>query len=84
MEHLTIRVLPFAAGSYPGSGQSINYVHGAVPRLDTVQLDQSHGVAFVDGAKELSQYRELFARLETLAQPSDESRNFVHNLAESL
>ncbi|MBT2364916.1 helix-turn-helix transcriptional regulator [Streptomyces sp. ISL-10] len=84
LEHLTIRVLPFAAGSYPGSGQSINYVHGAVPRLDTVQLDQSHGVAFVDGANELSQYRELFARLETLALPPDESRTFVHNLAESL
>lgn len=47
LEHITIRVLPFETGSYPGSGQSINYVHGPVPRLDTVQLDQFQGVAFI-------------------------------------
>ncbi|KUO14870.1 hypothetical protein AQJ91_44710 [Streptomyces dysideae] len=27
-EHITIRVLPFGVGAFPGSGQSINYLHG--------------------------------------------------------
>ncbi|MGW0703717.1 helix-turn-helix domain-containing protein [Streptomyces sp. NPDC002867] len=84
LDHVTIRVVPFATGSYPGSGQTINYVHGPVPQLDTVQLDQSHGTAFVDGADELAQYRELFARLESLALDPDESRTFIRELADSL
>ena len=44
-EHITLRVIPFDIGAYPGSGQSILYVHGPVPQLDTVHLDQSHGPA---------------------------------------
>ncbi|MER6614720.1 helix-turn-helix domain-containing protein [Streptomyces xantholiticus] len=84
LEHVTIRVIPFEAGSYPGSGQSINYVHGPVPELDTVQLDQSHGAAFVDGTNELAQYRAIFARLQTLALGPEESRDLIHKLAQSL
>ena len=30
-EHITIQVIPFATG-YPGSGQTILYVRGPVPR----------------------------------------------------
>nr|WP_053697148.1 Scr1 family TA system antitoxin-like transcriptional regulator [Streptomyces sp. NRRL F-5755] len=40
---ITVRVIPFDAGAFPGSGQSVCYAHGPVPRLGTVQLDQSHG-----------------------------------------
>ncbi|MEU1278769.1 helix-turn-helix transcriptional regulator [Streptomyces sp. NPDC005805] len=83
-DHVTIRVVPFTTGSYPGSGQTINYLHGPVPQLDTVQLDQSHGVAFIDDADALAQYRELFARLEDLALDTAESQRFIHDLADSL
>ncbi|WP_435601506.1 helix-turn-helix domain-containing protein [Streptomyces sp. C10-9-1] len=81
--HVTLRVIPFAGGSFPGSGQTVNYLHGQVPRLDTVQLDQAHGTAFVDGAEALGHYRQLFARLEALALPPSLSRDFIHDLAEN-
>jgi hypothetical protein len=84
LDHVTIRVIPFEAGSYPGSGQTINYVHGLVPQLDTVQLDQSHGAAFIDGADELDQYRAIFTRLQSLALDPEESQDFIHKLARSL
>ncbi|MGW0788557.1 hypothetical protein ACWD04_09925 [Streptomyces sp. NPDC002911] len=41
--HVVLQVIPFPAGAFAGSGQSIYYIHGAVPQLDSVNLDQSHG-----------------------------------------
>lgn len=84
LDHVTIRVIPFGIGSYPGSGQTINYLHGAVPQLDTVQLDQSHGPAFVDGTEQMQQYRELFARLDSLSLTPAESNSFIRDVADSL
>lgn len=42
-DDIAIQVIPFAAGTFAGSGQAIYYAYGAVPQLDTVSLDQSHG-----------------------------------------
>ncbi|MBX9394735.1 DUF5753 domain-containing protein [Streptomyces sp. TRM72054] len=62
-DHITIKVLPFAAGGFPGSGQSIFYSSfyssGPVPQLDTVHLDQSHGPVFLDAEAQLNKYRDL-------------------------
>jgi hypothetical protein len=84
MEHVSILVIPFAVGSYPGSGQSAYYAHGPVPQLDTVQLDQAHGIAFVDAARQLDQYRMLFDRLEATALNEPKSRDLIHKIASSL
>lgn len=35
-------VIPFAAGTFPGAGQTVNYLEASVPPLDTVQVDSSH------------------------------------------
>ena len=61
-DHITIRVIPFDAGAFPGSGQSIYYVHGPVPQLDTVHLDQSHGPVFLDAEAQLDKYRVVLDR----------------------
>lgn len=83
-DHVTLRVMPFDAGSYPGSGQSVYYVSGAVPTLDTAQLDQSHGPVFIDSEAQLAQYRLLLDRLEATALSVAESRDLIHNLAQHL
>lgn len=83
-DHITIQVIPFAIGAYPGSGQTILYVHGLVPRLDTVSLDQSHGPALVDAEAELDTYRVLLTRMASVALPPPESRDFIHSLANNL
>ena len=83
-EHITVQVIPFDIGAYPGSGQTILYVEGSAPRLDTVSLDQSHGPAFVDAEAELEVYRLLLARMEAVALPPAESRTFIVNLANEL
>lgn len=84
MRHVTIRVIPFLIGSFPGSGQTACFGYGAVPRLDTVQLDQAHGVTFIDAETQLNQYRLLFERLEAVALEESASRDFIHQITESL
>jgi transcriptional regulator with XRE-family HTH domain len=82
--HVTIRVIPFEATYYPGSGQSLYYVRGPVPALDTAQLDQSHGPVFIDSEAQLTQYRLLFERLDAAALSTEQSRELIHNIAQKL
>ncbi|UNO40492.1 helix-turn-helix transcriptional regulator [Streptomyces sp. MST-110588] len=83
-EHVTILVIPFDAGAYPGSGQSVCYVDGPVPQLDTVQLDQSHGTVLLDDEAQLSKYRNLLTRMESAALDEEQSRDFIRGIAKSL
>lgn len=83
-DHITLRAITFDAGAYPGSGQSIYYSYGPVPQLDTVQLDQSHGVAFLDAEAQLQKYRTLFERIDTVALSPEKTRDLVHALMREL
>jgi transcriptional regulator with XRE-family HTH domain len=81
---VTLKVLPFAARSFPGSGQSIFYSNGSVPQLDTVHLDQSHGPVFLDAEAQLQMYRTLLDRMESAALDPEPSRDFIHKLIHDL
>ncbi|MFE4334888.1 Scr1 family TA system antitoxin-like transcriptional regulator [Streptomyces sp. NPDC056831] len=84
LPHATIRVIPFEATYYPGSGQSVYYVRGPVPALDTAQLDQSHGPVFIDAEAQLAQYRLLLERLDDAALGIERSRELIHKVAQCL
>lgn len=83
-DHVTIRVIPYAAGGFPGSGQSVFYSAGPVQQLDTVHLDQSHGPVFLDAEAQLSKYRILLDRIQAKALPPAESRDFIHHITQDL
>ncbi|MET9296850.1 helix-turn-helix transcriptional regulator [Streptomyces sp. NPDC003077] len=83
-EHITIRVIPFSIGAFPGSGQSVFYAVGPVPQLDTVELDQSHGPVLIDAEAQLHRYRMLLNQLEGVALAEAESRTFIHKIAQNL
>ncbi|MER5361469.1 helix-turn-helix transcriptional regulator [Streptomyces sp. NPDC002785] len=83
-DHITIQVIPFRAGAIPGSGQSIYYAHGPVPELDTVHLDQSHGLAFLDADTQLQNYRTLFSRIEDAALSPEDTRDLIHHISQHL
>ncbi|MDA5146754.1 helix-turn-helix transcriptional regulator [Streptomyces sp. AD681] len=78
--NISIHVIPFDAGGYPGAGQPIYYVHGPVPPLDTVQLDQSHGIALLNAEAQLSKYRMVLDRLMSLSLIELESRALIHHI----
>ncbi|WBO69300.1 DUF5753 domain-containing protein [Streptomyces camelliae] len=82
--NISLHVIPFDAGGYPGAGQPIYYVHGPVPQLDTVQLDQSHGIALLDAEAQLDKYRKVLDRLMSLSLIELESRALIHSIIQSL
>jgi transcriptional regulator with XRE-family HTH domain len=83
-ENVTLLVLPFDRGSFPGAGQAVVYAEGAVPQLDTVQVDSSHGPAFFHAEAQLAKYRAQLTLLEGLALPPEQSRDFIHEIARQL
>ncbi|MGW2785023.1 helix-turn-helix domain-containing protein [Streptomyces populi] len=83
-DHVSIRVIPFDAGSYPGSGQSVYFMCGPVPALDTAQLDQDHGPVFVDSEAQLAQYRLLIDRMESVSLSRADSQDLIHAIAQHL
>ncbi|MFG2675847.1 helix-turn-helix domain-containing protein [Streptomyces sp. NPDC048445] len=82
--HITLRVIPFEAGAFPGAGQTVNYAEGPVPQLDTVQVDSAHGPEFLDGAQQLAKYRSHLDWMERIALPPQKSRDFIHDIARHL
>jgi transcriptional regulator with XRE-family HTH domain len=83
-EHITLLVIPFSAGGFHGSGQSILYAEGPVPQLDTVHLDTPYGPYFADSPTPLANYRSLLDLMERSALPPDESRDFIWSIARHL
>ncbi|WP_030187419.1 helix-turn-helix domain-containing protein [Streptomyces violaceorubidus] len=79
--NVTLRVIPFHAGGFPGAGQSVVYAEAAVSRLDTVELDSTHGPEFIDDEGQLAKYRAQLDAAQALALSPPASRDLVHALA---
>ncbi|MFF5535589.1 helix-turn-helix domain-containing protein [Streptomyces cinerochromogenes] len=84
MDHVTVRVIPFGKGHFPGTGQSVDYLVGQVPQLDTVQLDTHHGCEFLDAEAQLDKYRIVLDRMEANALKPAQSRDLIHRIARSV
>jgi hypothetical protein len=79
-----VQVIPFSAGTFPGAGQTVNYLHAPVPQLDTAQVDSSHGPEFLGEAAQLAKYRAHLDWMEGIALAPEASRDFIHEIANSL
>ncbi|MEU5141798.1 helix-turn-helix transcriptional regulator [Streptomyces sp. NPDC021139] len=83
-DNVTILVIPFAAGAFPGAGQTVLYAEGPVAQLDTVQVDSSHGPDFLHAEAQLAKYRAHLDWMERIALTSAESRDFIRGIANDL
>ncbi|MBC9717631.1 helix-turn-helix transcriptional regulator [Streptomyces sp. TRM66268-LWL] len=83
-DFVTLRVIPFAAGSFPGAGQSVIYAGAEVPGLDTVELDSTHGAEFIDTEMQLQKYRAQLDAMESVALKPNASRDLIRALADDL
>ncbi|OLZ69901.1 transcriptional regulator [Streptomyces sp. IMTB 2501] len=79
---VSVLVIPFAHGAFPGAGQTVLYAEGATEQLDTVQIDNSHGPDFLYREAELAKYRSHLDRMEDLALSPNDSRDFIHAIAQ--
>ncbi|MFE9063299.1 helix-turn-helix domain-containing protein [Streptomyces violaceusniger] len=83
-DNVTVRVIPFSAGGFPNAGSSALYASGPVPQLDTLQLDAPTDVMFLDGETHLANYQRILDRTEELSLTSEETRDFIHAIAQRL
>ncbi|MFJ9028073.1 helix-turn-helix domain-containing protein [Streptomyces sp. NPDC102274] len=83
-DNITIRVVPVARGSFPGAGQSLLYAEGAVPQLDTVQVDSAHGPDFLHTEPHLAKYRAHLEWMDKECLSVSASRDFIHSLVREL
>ncbi|MFJ9377881.1 helix-turn-helix domain-containing protein [Streptomyces sp. NPDC101455] len=84
LNHVTVRIMSFGKGSFPGNGQSIDYLMGPVPQLDTVQLDAHHGCEFLDAQSQLEKYRHVLDRMEENALSPAASRDLIHRVGQDI
>ncbi|MBT2407510.1 MULTISPECIES: helix-turn-helix transcriptional regulator [unclassified Streptomyces] len=83
-DNVTVLVIPFDAGGFPGAGQTVLYAEGPTAQLDTVQVDNSHGPDFIHAETQLAKYRAHFDLMEKLALPPAASRDFIRTIASQL
>ncbi|MFI6437468.1 helix-turn-helix domain-containing protein [Streptomyces sp. NPDC050759] len=79
-----VRVIPTDTDGFAGSGASMMYAGGPVPRLDTGLRDSPTGVAFIDAESQLDRLRGLIRRVEDASLDPMASRDFIHRLAKEL
>jgi transcriptional regulator with XRE-family HTH domain len=83
-DNVTLLVLPFAAGAFPGAGQTVVHAQGPTPTLDTVQIDNSHGPDFLSADGQLTKYRAHLDWMERISLPPTDSRDFIRAVAQQL
>lgn len=80
--NVSVRVIPFEAEGFAGSGASVLYAGGPVAQLDTAHLDGAHGTLFLDAEFQLKKYRALLDRMQGMSLAEDESRDFIRRIAQ--
>ncbi|MEV5531548.1 helix-turn-helix domain-containing protein [Streptomyces prunicolor] len=82
--HINVLVIPFDGTSFPTTGHAVDYFHGAVPTLDTVEVDTAHGSELVDAAGQLEKYRLILDRMEAVTLKPAASRDLIHCIAQDI
>jgi hypothetical protein len=83
-DHITLRVIPFDLDGFASAANTMTYVGGPLPKLDTVVRDAPHGTVLVDSEAQLNIYRTSFRRVEAASQDPERSRELIHKLAKEL
>ncbi|WP_432742547.1 helix-turn-helix transcriptional regulator [Streptomyces sp. JH002] len=83
-DNVTIRIIPVERGSFPGAGHALLYSEGAVPQLDTAQLDSAHGPEFLHSEAQLAKYRDHLRWMDRETLSAEASRDFIHGIIREL
>ncbi|MEU1180436.1 helix-turn-helix transcriptional regulator [Streptomyces sp. NPDC005820] len=82
--NVAVRVIPFNGTSFPTTGHAVDYFHGPVPALDTVEVDTAHGSELVDATGQLEKYRLVLDRMEAVALKPAASRDLIHHITQDI
>ncbi|MCT2592637.1 helix-turn-helix domain-containing protein [Streptomyces sp. N2-109] len=84
LPHVEVRVIPFEAETYIGSGHAMLHMGGPVPQLDTVQIDSAQSVSFLDADAQLKKFRAIFSLVDAGALDRQKSRDLIRSIAHGL
>jgi transcriptional regulator with XRE-family HTH domain len=82
--HVTLRVIPFSSGAFPGAGHTVELAEGPVSQLDTVSVDTEHGSVFPYADAQLANYRRFMERFEAVSLGPDPSRDLIRKIVSDL
>ncbi|MFD8782288.1 helix-turn-helix domain-containing protein [Kitasatospora sp. NPDC059599] len=77
---ISIRAVPFDIESLPGPSENFIYAEGPVPELDSVQIDTTHNSLILESPAPLASYREILARMASVALSEEGSRDFIRRI----
>ncbi|MGH3772375.1 MAG: helix-turn-helix domain-containing protein [Pseudonocardiaceae bacterium] len=77
--HVTLQVLPFAAGAHAAMGQNFTILRlsGDKAGLDLVYLENDQDALYLERPADVERYQAIFTRLTTAALPSDETSKLL-------
>ncbi|MFG3226005.1 helix-turn-helix domain-containing protein [Kitasatospora sp. NPDC048194] len=81
---VSIRAVPFDVESLPGPSENFTYASGPVTELDTLQIDTTHNLLISDSPAQLASYREMLARMASVALSEEESRDFIRHIKKEI
>ncbi|MBX6766749.1 MAG: helix-turn-helix domain-containing protein [Actinomadura rubrobrunea] len=74
LPHVTVQVMPFRAGGYPGVGAPITLLRQPEAELpDVGYLARPNGAEYVDKPEEVDAFRHVLNQMATQAAPADET-----------
>ncbi|MFJ8020367.1 Scr1 family TA system antitoxin-like transcriptional regulator [Streptomyces sp. NPDC096311] len=82
--NINLRVIPFNGTPFPTTGHGVDYFHGPVTALDTVEVDTAHGSELIDAAGQLEKYRLVLDRMEEAALNPTASRDLIDRITQDL
>jgi transcriptional regulator with XRE-family HTH domain len=85
LDHVDLRVLPYAAGAHPGFSGPFTMVEiGQRGRLTVVMLETPDRMSYLEHPAEVRRYGDVFDRLCTKAMTRLESRAFIERIRSEL
>lgn len=82
--HITVQILPFAAGAHAAAVGSFVILGGVTPELDVVYVDIIGGGLFMEKPQELARYRLAFEYLRAQALDIESSAVLLNRVCEEL
>lgn len=85
LPHVTVHIMPFAAGGHAAAGGPVTLVRLQERELpDVIYLEQLIGAGYPAEANEVDYYRHVIDRLVTEAAPARETRAFLLRMLDGL
>jgi uncharacterized protein DUF5753 len=84
MPHVTIQVIPFAAGAHPALESNFKILELPPPSPGVVYIEGLAGSFYLERNEELVSFREVFDRLRSMALDPDDTIDLIAKIRDAM